>query len=149
MMKKDRTCKFLLLAGLVAILAIPAAAQTPRLTADIPFEFIAGGQTMPAGEYSVGDFANIPCVVISGWVQGTRENVVFLTQRAQPMNSAQNSRLVFNKYGDKYFLAEIWGFANELGWRVPQSRLEREAARTAMRVSPPSEQEVVTILARR
>ena len=40
-------------AALAVVLAAPLAAQTFRVTASIPFEFMVAERSMPAGDYTV------------------------------------------------------------------------------------------------
>ena len=37
-------------------------------------------------------------------------------------------KLVFNRYGDQYFLSKIWAPSSDTGRELPKSRLEREVA---------------------
>jgi hypothetical protein len=37
-------------------------------------------------------------------------------------------KLVFNRYGDQYFLSKIWAASSDSGRELPKSRLEREVA---------------------
>ncbi len=45
------------------------------------------------------------------------------TQRPQHENS---SKMVFHRYGDSYFLAEVWVAGNSIGKALFPSRAERE-----------------------
>ncbi len=49
----SRNLTLLAISGLVLVLAAPLPAQTIRLMANIPFEFVAGSRTLPAGDYAV------------------------------------------------------------------------------------------------
>jgi hypothetical protein len=48
----------------IATAAIPLAAQPVNVTANIPFEFVVGAQTMPAGEYTVSNGIGTNVVLI-------------------------------------------------------------------------------------
>jgi frataxin-like iron-binding protein CyaY len=43
----------------------------------------------------------------------------------QVLNAKNESKLVFNKYGDQYFLEQIWLSGQQEGTQVPESRSER------------------------
>ena len=51
-MKKILGC--LSMAALAVVLAAPVSAQTLTLSASVPFDFVVGGRTMPAGDYVLG-----------------------------------------------------------------------------------------------
>ena len=118
------------LATLVGAVAVPLSAQSVRLTANIPFEFSAGRKTLPAGEYEVLS-ASEPDIVQVRTVQ-PKASVLVVTGSA---DSGERSRagapmLVFNRYGDQYFLFQIWD-GSQIGRELPKTRNERELAKTA------------------
>jgi hypothetical protein len=88
----------------------------------VPFNFVAGAKTLPAGEYSVQ--AQGPSVV---WIRSAD----YKTTLNLSANSAENAQmngvaaLNFNRYGDRYFLSEIWMGSN-IGRHLPKTRAERE-----------------------
>jgi hypothetical protein len=61
------------------------------------------------------------------------------------------ARLVFNKYGDTYFLSQVWSSGYAQGSALYQSKTERELARTTAKTArvTPAAQTSVVILARR
>jgi len=42
------------------------------------------------------------------------------------MKASQQTKLVFTRYGDQYFLSEIWMAGTTVGQKLPKSRRERE-----------------------
>jgi hypothetical protein len=40
---------------------------------------------------------------------------------------------VFHRYGNAYFLSQVWNAENQRGYRLPKSKTEREMARNAGR----------------
>ncbi len=56
-----RSLTMLAISGLVLVLAAPLPAQTMLLKANIPFEFVTGTQTLPAGDYVVDTGAADRC----------------------------------------------------------------------------------------
>ena len=138
---KTTTLAVLSISALVVALAVPMLAQTMRLTADIPFEFMVGGKTLPAGDYSinsepglvrlvsVAEHASALSIARSAWVKGT--------------DPAAATKLVFHRYGDRYFLSGVLNGYTRAGMELPESRDEREMTRTASNAAP----ETVTLLA--
>ena len=106
---------------LVAWLMVPAThAQSIMLKADIPFKFTVGDTQLPSGEYFVKKLH-------SGVIQVQGKSSAFvMTTGGDGGNTSGGSKLVFNRYGDQYFLSRIW--APGMGHELRKSRLEREVA---------------------
>ena len=106
---------------LVAWLMVPAThAQSIMLKADIPFNFVVGDTQLQSGEYHVKQLR--PGVI---QVQG-KSSAFVMTTGGDGGNTSGGSKLVFNRYGDQYFLSRIW--APGMGHELRKSRLEREVA---------------------
>jgi hypothetical protein len=102
-------CVISLLLTLVCVGSTFARAQDTAVST-IPFDFIIGNQTFPAGKYSIGrspndDALGGPLLIRSA--DGKTSAFFFPTTG----ESAQHdeAKLVFRHEGDKYFLAEIVG----------------------------------------
>ena len=111
---------------LVAWLMVPATqAQSIMLKADIPFNFVVGDTQLPSGEYHVKQLR--PGVI---QVQGkvTRSSAIVMTTGVQTGKTSDVGKLVFNRYGDNYFLSAIWEPSSITGRQLRKSRLEREVA---------------------
>ena len=133
---------------LVVAAALPVAAQTgqtDRLTANIPFEFTVAGKAMPAGDYEVWRTHNSRAIVIRGLDnQGSAVSIV-MEGSIQIPNPTADTKLVFNRYGNQYFLHEVVnGYANQ-EYTLPELRAEREMAKTASL----HQEQVLAVLARR
>ena len=101
--------------------ALPALAQTPTYKADIPFQFVAGDRSMPAGEYRIVVIPwtnriemyapdGVATVCFTGWTGG----------------GTNHPALTFARYGGRSFLRRV-----EVGGRnvyLPKTRMERETA---------------------
>lgn len=128
----------------LAFLAAPqiVRAQEPVL-ANIPFEFTAGQMTFPAGEYRVQKAGeNSPVLLI----QRTDRTVAALaTSFAAAANERQaQTKLVFHRYGDRYFLSQVWVAGSSRGRELPKSAKEKEQALAARNET----RDEVTIIAR-
>jgi hypothetical protein len=109
---------------LFAGLMVPATqAQSIMLKADIPFDFVVGDKQLHSGEYNVKQ--PHPGVVLIQSNDASSSAMV-LTTAAQAGKISDVNKLVFNRYGDQYFLSKIW--ASDSGRQLPKSRLEREVA---------------------
>ncbi|MGO9240267.1 MAG: hypothetical protein ACLQBJ_05605 [Bryobacteraceae bacterium] len=119
---KNRTFATL---GLLALLATASAfAQQHRGTFNIPFEFSTGDKVMPAGQYEVSQPIGLGSVELS--CSAHKVGVLFLTRPVGSYDVRINeSRLVFNKYGDRYFLSSV-SWPGYIGSALPISRIERD-----------------------
>ncbi len=121
------TSKFRLILGLLAV-ALVAFPQSPlRLRADIPFEFNVGGEVLPAGQYELDQAPMLGTVAIRSF--DNKASAVAMAVGARSNSAAAQSHLVFNKYGDKYFLSQIWRSGATEGIHLKRSKRERELAR--------------------
>jgi hypothetical protein len=111
---------------LVAWLIVPVTrAQSIMVTADIPFSFVVGNKPLQSGEYHV---KQLPHGVMLVQGKATGASAMVLSTGIQAGKISDVGKLVFNRYGDQYFLAKIWTPSNNLGRELPKSRLEREVA---------------------
>jgi hypothetical protein len=85
-------------------LGIKARAQdTEGVRVQVPFEFVAGGQTLPAGKYIVRRVASDPH---SGITIRSYDHVALMLPTVVDGTPAEQPRLNFEHVGDKYFLSE-------------------------------------------
>ena len=88
-----------------------AKAQTQpglQLKASIPFAFSVGSQTMPAGEYTVRcTNPSSDKKVLQLRSSHGHESALVITSSVIGKGQ-DDSKLVFNRYGDQYFFAQAW-----------------------------------------
>jgi len=103
----------------VAVLALPLCAQVTTVRVDIPFGFVVGTTTVAPGQYAISSQAGLTQVQLVG-----SKSYSVLSSPADPYAGSQDAKLVFHRYGDRYFLAEIWiGFT---GRALTMSSAEKE-----------------------
>ena len=111
---------------LFAGLMVPATqAQSIMLKADIPFDFVVGDKQLPSGEYHVKQMHQGVTLIQS---KDARSAAMVLTIGLQASKVSDAGKLVFNRYGDQYFLSKIWEASSNTGRELRKSRLEREVA---------------------
>jgi hypothetical protein len=134
MTKKHAATLFILM--LVGLTGLVNAQMSPQIKAQIPFDFVANGRTMPAGECIIEVVANgsTALTIRSG------KQAVLASPIADEPNASTETALVFHRYGDRYFLASIKR-AGAIGYALPVSRQENELR--AQNVG----EEVLTLLA--
>jgi hypothetical protein len=96
------------------------------IRAKIPFAFSVGDKKLAAGEYTFSRLSGSSdnrMMFVSGVDSSAHMfQSTFGTQGLTPKNK---SSLVFHKYGDQYFLEQIWTSGEQEGTQVPESRSER------------------------
>jgi len=97
---------------------------------NIPFEFVAGKLTLPAGEYRVEKLEKNSVVVLTHCTQPGASAVV-MTIAAQANEPQSDSKLVFNRYGNLYFLSQYWMAGSSRGRLLLKSAREEEISRIA------------------
>jgi hypothetical protein len=156
-MKKELLKGFAMLMLLVgmafATAVVSANAQsTQKVVADIPFEFVAGNQTMSAGKYAFArETAPENALVVRN--NDLKISALLMTSGIEPKSGKTNARLIFHRYGERYFLVEVWSGANEIGRQLTKSRQERAIESELASISSKSEwalsnYEVVEVVAR-
>ena len=129
-----------LLAVILLAVGSLSAQISSAVKADIPFDFSAGNVTMPAGEYQVANSGHSGTLLIRS--QGSFGMFVG-ANAAQASRRVGSTKLVFHRYGDNYFLYQIWVQGEDRGSEVPMTKLEKELS--ASNAGPSS----VTIFARK
>jgi hypothetical protein len=111
-------------------------AQTPsRVDVNIPFEFSAGKTTLTPGVYTIkrmsGNLVTLRNV-------DTKASVILNAPvNLSSTNVDASERLVFNKYGDRYFLAQIWLTVDSGRELLKEKKAAKgERIEVALRVSP-------------
>ncbi len=132
------------LLAMVVVLAVGSAyAQLPSpggVKANIPFNFTVNRMTLPAGEYTVSNSGTSGVLLISA--QDSSQRGFISTIGVQANKGSSQTKLVFHRYGDQYFLSQIWVSGESSGRELPRTRAEKELMAKAASDS-------VTILARK
>ena len=106
--------------GLMAAMFVTtASAQQPNLMrVQIPFAFLAGDRTMPAGDYMVKFEPNFNLVDLVP-MQGTTTLRVLMKMGfvRRPKDAGQLGLLTFAKYGDRLVLRGVWASGDREGPR--------------------------------
>ena len=127
-MKTQFISRLLILGLLIAAGDICAKAQAlaeGTIEADVPFAFIVGEKTFPAGKYTLkrADDTNPGVLEISN--DKGRGTIFFDVETAQAKKDPRQTKLVFEKIGDQYFLSEIWASGTNVGYRLPKTNAEK------------------------
>jgi hypothetical protein len=100
-----------------------ASAQSSTMAeVTIPFAFQVSTATLPAGTYRVvSESSNLIRV------QGHGATGAFvITHDAMKATAPDHGSLVFDRYGDKYYLRQIWTAGERNGLECPKTRAEKD-----------------------
>lgn len=112
--------------GLLLVAAC-ASAQTLNVKANVPFDFVVNQAALPAGSYSIDELGTgSPVLVIRG--DNGKGSMVAISNHAESRDASPDSHLVFHRYGDQYFLAQIWVQGESAGRQLRMTRREAETA---------------------
>ena len=112
-------------AGLFASVACTCLlAQSNDMLAKIPFEFRMGDVVMPAGDYRI--YQAHTGVVTLRKQDGAPKTATLLTRPASRKTASGTGALEFNRYGDAYFLTNVWSPSSHDGRALPKGVTEKE-----------------------
>ncbi len=112
--------------GLLLVSAL-AYAETVNMKVKIPFNFVVAGANLPSGEYTVQGLGVDGNAISIRKLDKTATSLT-LAIRCESSKTQEKSKLVFHRYGDRYFLAKIWMAGDNSGHEIPRSRREAEVA---------------------
>ena len=124
----------LLIALVFALTIYPTKAHAQiigDLEVNIPFQFHAGNAKLPAGKYRIHmlDDSDLTIMEISSADGST--SALFQVQEAEANTTPAKSELIFNKYGNRYFLAKLFDEGNPSGSQVLKSPYEKKVSQQA------------------
>lgn len=127
----------------LALLATQVGRAQEPVLANIPFAFTVGNMTLPAGEYRVEKVQeSSPALLIQ---RTDRSASTIVITSGVELNAPQaQTKLIFHRYANGYFLSQIWTEGNTRGRELPKSPKEKDQGLLARNESP----DQVTIVAR-
>jgi len=132
---------------LAGVLVVGAQAQTSgaqRVIANVPFAFTVGQKTLPAGRYTItvlnpsSDRKTLQVRSMDG-----HSSAIVLTNSIDG-NAADNTKLVFDRYGDRYYFAQAQMAGDSTRLAAVRSKAEREER---LALAKANKKSVVTIVA--
>jgi len=117
--------RFVAAAAVLALLVGSGLAQAQRkIIFDIPFQFVAGDQTMEPGKYGV-ERAKTPGITIRDTAGKSAAILMPLTSLGRP-ELPSSAELVFDDVGGKMTLSEVWLGQGTDGWLVLATKSEHK-----------------------
>jgi hypothetical protein len=148
-MRKQVLKGFTMLASIIALafvtaLVSNAQTRTQQVRANVPFDFVVGDKTLAAGNYTVATISSNSPDAVSIRSSDGRHQTLRLTNAVNENAKIKNARLVFHRYGNTYFLTQVWAAGSSAGREMRKSKAERSAEIELAKSGGP---ETVTIVA--
>lgn len=131
--ERRTTMKSYAVIALVACITFVALAATPShaqalIKATVPFEFYAGHGVLPAGDYAIARGPSQSALVLYAGQHG----VEIMLPKTTEWRNTEATKFVFHRYGDEYFLAEIWSELDGGVRMLTVTPRERQLAKAGM-----------------
>ena len=115
--------------SLALLMSTAAQAQTTHLKITVPFGFTAGNVQLPAGEYEVKAVGPWGGPALSVHNVNSNAGTLVVSTSCSSQKPAADAKLVFHRYGQQYFLAEVWNRNSTVGSQIKISSRRTELAR--------------------
>jgi hypothetical protein len=100
-------------------------ADEDEIEADIPFQFHAGDAKLPPGKYTFRLISDSnPMILEISSVDGSASALIDV-EGAWARTVSANTELIFNRYGNRYFLEKLFDKDKQDGNKVFESRYEK------------------------
>lgn len=110
-----------------------AQSSTIHEVANVPFDFRSGSHLMPAGKYEITKLSD-HILLLRGTDQDRSQVVPAFD--AISMKVQDHGKLVFHRYGNQYFLYQVWSQGRSEGFQVPKGHTEKEMLRAKAEPAP-------------
>ena len=127
-MKKQGCILHKMILAMFLLLAVGIGYAQNGIKVSVPFDFMVGKRTFPAGEYTV---APMPMSLNIMLLRNRAGEVLTLIQTnpAESRERVSSAKLVFHQYGGEYFLTQIWEAGNDAGQQLIKSSAEIQIAK--------------------
>jgi hypothetical protein len=123
-----KTLRPILGALVLVLIAGAAQAQQLKMSATVPFPFVVGDRAYPAGTYYFSRATSTNSIV----EVGNSDRILaanLLSHACMQLNPPQETKLVFHRMGDTYFLSQMWIEGNNWGREFPRTQTEIQLAK--------------------
>jgi hypothetical protein len=124
----------LLIALVFALTIYPTKADAQiigSLEANIPFAFHAGNTKLPAGKYIIRMLDDSDLTVMEITSADGSTSALFEIHGTDSSSTPAKGELIFNKYGNRYFLSKLFDEGNPSGNEVVESAYEKRVSQAA------------------
>ena len=111
-------------------MTVKAQSLEQKIKVNVPFNFTVGDKEFQSGEYVIQraqpDEGDLILRVSS--LDG-KTSTMGMTFPVVGLELTRHEKLVFTRYGDRYFLSEVWAAGADTGRGLPKTSAERELAK--------------------
>jgi hypothetical protein len=110
---------------MLPLLATAQSNSTQKIVAQVPFEFSVGSKIVPSGEWIVQPATMDGRVLV---IHNSAASVGLFSPASlvEAKKTAGNYTLVFNRYGNRYFLTGVKIAGTRTSYKLPESKGEAE-----------------------
>jgi hypothetical protein len=124
---KKQSLKLFVMSFLFAIIGVFSSnavfAQSNPLEVEVPFNFYVGNEKLSAGKYQIQRIRDN--VFLLGKLDGKAKVLAQTPTTIDAAKEVISEKLVFNRYGDKYFLRQIFTARATVGRALYESKSEK------------------------
>jgi hypothetical protein len=124
----------LFMAFVFALAIYPSSAHaqiTDTIEVNIPFQFHAGNTKLPPGNYSIHMVENSELKFMEITSADGSTSALFEVHETDSNSTPAKGELIFNKYGNRYFLSKLFDEGNPSGNEVAESSYEKQVSQAA------------------
>ena len=132
---KNQVLRMIAITSVVMVASVVSAhAQAGNtVVVRIPFDFNVAGKTLPAGQYVIS--RSTPTSSEGLLIRNEKRGAHVQTKTVKTQELQEQTQVIFKRYGDEYFLFQLWtsgrSTGRELFRSTKEQALEREYARLA------------------
>jgi hypothetical protein len=127
MIKRKLIYLFAVLCAILVVGGSKAQAQViSELKAKIPFEFHAGGATLPAGNYTINVLGGIESNLVEIRSDDNHSSALLQTMDVESGNQSKPAELLFDHTDGAYYLARIFNQNEDAGVAVIDSSFSKK-----------------------
>ena len=116
----------LMILALALIVSVPMTQAQARAKAQVGFDFSLNDKVMSAGSYEISSPSDNVLALRNLDTREGRLLIEPMKVQASLAAGTPHAKLVFHKYGDQYFLTQIWDGQSNIGIAFPESKREKE-----------------------
>ena len=117
---------------LSAVSVYVQAQERPLLTATVPFAFTVENSNLPAGAYNVSILP--PYNMIKVQSADGRKATMISAIPSRNSGESKQAKLVFHRFGNEYFLAQVWEQGSNVHRDLRRGNRARELASSGDRI---------------
>ena len=140
---KNRILRMGMISALLYVSALTVNAQAGgSFVITVPFDFSVSGKILPAGDYH---FSRSTQTSDEGLrIRGRKHSAFIQTKTAKSLDIVSETQVVFMRYGNRFFLYQVWIAGSSTGREAFRSNEEQKAERDLARKA--GKPETVSIL---